>query len=81
MSTGGPTFRLRILSRTFKPVHVGQHQVEHHQVVVRRVEMVQSGGAVERRVHGISGPLQTAAQEVRDPLFVLHDQDSHLLSA
>ena len=40
---------------------------------------LERGGSIERRIHRIAGPLQAAAQEIRDPLFIFDYQDSHIL--
>jgi hypothetical protein len=45
------------------------------------MDAIQRRGAGGRGIHGITGALQTAAQEVGDSLFVLDDQDSHVISA
>ena len=62
-------------------VHIGQHEVQNHQVVIGGVDVVERRRAGGRGIHGVARALQTAAQEVGDALFVLDDQDSHLLSA
>jgi hypothetical protein len=57
-------------------VHVGQHQVQNHQVVIGGVGELERARAVGRGVHGVAGALQAPAQEVGDALFVLDHQES-----
>ena len=65
------------LLQHLQAVHIGQHEVENHQVVIGGVDVVERGGAVGRGIHGVSRALEAAAEEVGDALFILDDQDSH----
>ena len=56
-------------------------QVEDDQIVIGGVDALERGAAGERGIHGIAGAFQAAAEEVGDPLFVLDDQNSHLIPA
>ena len=58
-------------------VHIGQHEVENHQVVIGGVRMLQRHAAGSRRVHRVARALKAAAQKVGDTFFVLDDQNSH----
>ena len=68
------------LPQHLQSVDVGKPEIEDHHVVIRRLQMIQGLGAGEGGIHGVAGALEAAAQEVGDSLFVLHHQDSHLLS-
>ena len=36
-------------------------------------------GAIRRHIDGITGALQTACQEIRNPFFVFDDQNPHII--
>src|ERR1035441_4516563 len=59
--------------QNLETVHIGQHAVQNHQVVIGGVEALQRGAAGKRRVHRVSGAFQAPAEEVGDALFVLDD--------
>src|SRR5207249_4275949 len=65
----------------FQAVHIGQHQVEDYQIVIGGMNEFEGGGSIGSGTHRIAGALQSAAQEIGDPLFILDDQDTHLFSA
>src|SRR5665213_1781037 len=61
----------------FQPVHVGKHQIENDEVVVGVVSELERGGSVLRDVHGITGALESAPQEIGDSFLVFDYEDTH----
>ena len=54
-------------------VHVRQHPVENHQIVIGSVNALQRGAAGESGIHRVSGAFKAPAEEVSDTLLVLDD--------
>ena len=77
----GTNFAIADFFQHLKAVHIGQHAVQNHQVVVGGVNALECGASREGGVHGVSGAFEAPAEEVSDALFVLDDKKSHLLTA
>ena len=60
-------------------IHIREHEVEDDEVVVGGAGEFERRPAVGRAIDGVARGFETAAQEVRDALFVFHHQDAHLL--
>ena len=58
-------------------VHIRQHNIQDHQVVVGGMHELDGGHPVRGSVHRVAGALQAPAQKIRDALFVFHYQQSH----
>src|SRR5262249_49125835 len=61
----------------FEAGKLGQHEVEHDQIVVHVNRLAGAGFAVMQDIHGVSFFLQSFCDEAGDFLFILDDQDTH----
>src|ERR1017187_6355176 len=68
-----PGFAVADLFQNLQTVHVGEHAVQNHQVVIGGVNALQRGAAGKYRIHRVSSAFQAPAEEVGDALFVLDD--------
>jgi hypothetical protein len=59
-------------------VHIGQHQVQNHQIVIGIVGELQRRSAVRSHIDGVTGSLQTSAEEIRDSFLVFDNEDTHV---
>ena len=69
----GAGFAVADFFQNLQTVHVGQHTVQNHQVVIGGVNALQRGAAGKYRIHRVSSAFQAPAEEVGDALFVLDD--------
>src|ERR1039457_6095880 len=69
----GADFAVADFFEDLEAVHVGQHTVQNHQVVIGGMDALECGGAGERGIDCVTGSLEAPAEEVSDALFVLDD--------
>ena len=69
----GTDFAVADFFQNLKAVHIGQHAVQNHQIVIGGVDTLQCRAAGECRIHRVAGAFQAPAEEVGDALFVLDD--------
>ena len=74
MGVSMPSARSR--RHTSKPVHVGEHHVEHEQVWTTAVHLAQGVGAVAGDGHVERTEPERGGDDERDVLLVVHDEDS-----
>ncbi len=58
-------------------VHIGQHEIENHQVIIGVVNVADGGLSVVGDIDSVAVAFQAALQEIGDLLFVLNDQNPH----
>src|SRR5581483_6371051 len=65
------------LAADLQPIHAGQHEVEHDQIIGVAGRQVVAGDAIVGYVHGVPLLAEHTTQDVRQALFVFHHQDVH----
>ena len=65
------------LPADLQAAHAGQHEVEHHQVVIVDAGLLECGGAVVHDIDGERLLAQSAGEHGRRLAFVFHDEDPH----
>ena len=67
----GTNFAIADFFEDLQAVHIGQHAVQNHQIIIGSVNTLKCGASRKGGIHRISGAFEAPAEEVSDALLVL----------